>query len=69
MNQTCVDKKREWKYGSPNVLDSQSRFDLIDCIDGIGAVSVGDGGVLLTRIVAEQQHLLAFQGVFWPSDI
>ena len=62
-------KKHPWKYRFRNVLDSQNCLDLIDRIDAIGAVSVGDGGVLLTTIVAEQQHLLAFEGIFRPSDV
>ena len=56
-------------YRFRNVLDSQSRLDLIDCVDGIGAVSVRDGGVLLIGIVAEQQHLLAVEGIFRPGDV
>jgi len=62
-------KKREWGYRFRNVLDSQSRLELIDCVDAIGAISVGDGGVLLIGIVAEQQHFLAVEGIFRPSDI
>ena len=50
-------------------LDSQSHFNLIDGCDTIGAVSVGYGCVLLAGIVAEQQDLLAIEGVFRPSDI
>jgi hypothetical protein len=49
--------------------DSQSRLDLDDGSDSIGAVSVGDGGVLLAGIVAEQEHLLAVKGVFGPGDV
>jgi len=44
----------ERKYWFRSVLDSQSRFNLINRVDAIGAVSVGDGGVLLTGIIAEQ---------------
>ena len=47
-------KKHGLKYRSRNLLDSQSHLDLVDRFDTIGAVSVGDGGVLLTRIIAEQ---------------
>jgi len=49
----CKQKKHKWKYRFRNILGSQSNFDLIDCVDAIGAISVGDGGVLLTRTVAE----------------
>ena len=57
------------KNRSRNVLHSQSRLDLIDCIDAVGAVSVGDGGVPLTGTVAEQQDPLAVKGIFRPSDV
>ena len=65
----CRRKKDKWKHRSRNVLDPQSRFNLVNRVDAIGAVSVGDGGILLTGIVAEQQHLLALESVFRPSDI
>jgi len=65
-----MDKKRHgWKYRSRNVLDSQSRLDFIDCVDAIGAVSVGDSGVPLTGTVAEQQDLLAVESIFRPGDV
>ena len=55
MNQTSVDEESINGSNRPEkVLDSQRRFNLIDCVDAIGTVSVGDGGVLLTRIIAEQ---------------
>ena len=50
----CGQKKHGWKCRSRNLLDSQSRLDLVNRVDAIGAVSVVDGGVLLTSIVAEQ---------------
>jgi len=59
----------EWKCQSRNVLNPQCRVDLIDGRNTIGAVRVGDGGVLLVSVVAEQQHLLAVQGVFRPRDV
>ena len=65
----CRQKKHEWKYWFRNVLDSQSRFNLINGGDTVGAVSIGDGGVLLTGVVAEQQHLLAVERVFRPGDV
>ena len=70
MNKTSVDKESMNGSTRPEkVLNSQRRFNLIDCVDAIGTVSVGDGGVLLTRIIAEQQHLLALEGVPRPSDV
>ena len=44
-------------------------MNLVDGCDTIGAISVGDGGVLLAGVVAKQQHLLVMRGIFWPSDI
>lgn len=44
-------------------------MDLIDGIHSIRAVSVGDGGICLASIVAEQEHLLAVKGVFRPGDV
>ena len=49
--------------------DSQSYLNLIDGGDTISAVSVGDGGVLLAGVVAEQKHLLAIERVLRPSDV
>ena len=62
-------KKAQRRYRFRNVLDSQSRLEFIDCVDAIGAVSVGDGGVFLIGIIAEQQDLLTSEGVFRPSDV
>jgi len=52
-----------------NTLDSQSRLNLDDGSDLIGAVSIGDCGVFLAGVVAEQQHLFTVEGVFWPSYV
>ena len=37
--------------------------------DTIGTIGVGDGGVFLGGVVAEQEHLLVVRGVFWPGDV
>ena len=57
------------QFVNPNTLDSQSLLNLDDGSDTIGTVSVGDGGVHLAGVVAEQKHLLVIEGVFWPRDV
>ena len=57
------------KHRSRSTLNSQSRLNLDHSGDTIGTVSVGDGGVLLAGVVAEQEHFLIVEGVFWPSDV
>ena len=37
--------------------------------DSVGAVSIGNGCVLLRGVITEQKHLLAVEGVFGPSDV
>jgi len=73
VNTTFVDEKEHESDTSKSTdfepLDSQSRFNLIDCSDSFGAISVGYGGVLLAGVVAEQQDLLAVEGVFRPGDV
>ena len=70
MSQISVDKKkREQKCSFQNVLESQSYLNFVDCRDSIDAVSVRYDGVRLVGIVAEQQLLLAIEGVFRPGDI
>ena len=44
-------------------------MNLNDGSNTIGTVRVGEGGVLLAGVVAEQQHLLVVKGVFRPSDV
>ena len=48
---------------------SQSQLNLDDGSNGVSAVSIGNGGVLLRGVVTEQKHLLAVEGVFGPSDV
>ena len=73
MNTTFVDEKEHEADTNESTdfetLDSQSCFNLIDCSDSIGTISVGYGGVPLASVVAEQQHLLAVEGVFRPGDV
>ena len=52
-----------------NSSHSQSILELVNGSDTIGTVIVEDGGVLLGGVVAEQEHLLAIEGVFGPSDV
>ena len=51
-----------------NASHPQSLLDLADGSDTVGTISVGDSGVLLVGIVAEQEHLLAVKGVFGPGN-
>ena len=44
-------------------------MNLGDGSDTISTVGVWDGGVLLTGVVAEQEHLLVVRGVSWPGDV
>ena len=48
---------------------SQSCLDFNDGSDGVGAVRVRNGGVLVGGIVTEHKHLLAIEGVFGPSNV
>jgi hypothetical protein len=68
----CRRQKHEANTGGSTdfeTLGSQRRFNLIDGGDSIGSVSDRYGGVLLASIAAEQQDLLAVEGVFRPSKI
>ena len=51
-----------------NISDSQSHLDRVDGSDSIGAVSVGDSGILFGGIVTEQKHFLAIKGVSGPGN-
>ena len=48
---------------------SQSKLHLNNSGDGVGTVSVRDSGVLFSGVVAEQEHLLAVEGVSRPGDV
>ena len=73
MNTTFVDEKKDESdtVGSTDfeMLESQSRYNLVDCGDSISAIIVRYSGVLLVGIIAEQQHLLALEGIFRPGDV
>ena len=43
-------------------------MDLVNGSDRVSVISVRDGGVLLSGVVAEQQHLLAVEGISGPGD-
>ena len=52
-----------------NDLHFQSLLNLGNCGDTVGAVRVGDGGILLSSVVAEQEYLPAVKGVLGPGDV
>jgi hypothetical protein len=64
-------KKNKVFKGVPKdfFLDSQFCLDLGDDSDSIGTVSIRNGGVLFSGVIAEQEHLFAVQRVLWPSDV
>ena len=60
--------RKQRKFEGPS-SKSQNRLNLDDGIDTIGTESIRDSGVLFSSIVAEQEHILAVEGVLRPGDV